>query len=238
MFPITEKTTLVAYYGDKPKVLTDYLLRIRECIAPLDRTNRIDFYAIDQIHATLCGLESSTEENLTYQHNYFMHHGVKMPVRPNLLTSLLRKHLPMQMQFGGFSAVFRQITSQEQPLHQRSFSYNIKTGKFILCGWPHISGDFRNVPLLRLRIALEEECHFSHKYKEDNDLFMVLGSIRMQAGSLDQQTLTWVNGIVEKVRKMMSSQKMNLPLGLDDLTIVDYQSPELPPETSKRKSLE
>jgi hypothetical protein len=111
--------------------------------------------------------------------NTWMESGNREVMEFTPLLKIIKKHFPIKIRFGGFEKSFKHFDSFGKKPYERSFQIQWKTNKLTLIGWPHANGDFiAKRPLEELREDISTHCNILHKYKYDNDLFMVIGEIK------------------------------------------------------------
>jgi hypothetical protein len=235
-----KQLSLVACYGTKSAafggLLADCIDLIRQsALSPLFRP-----YAIEQMHMTIVGMERVPELAGLVNANIHSRRGDCIPMNFNALQATLMGHLPLTVRFGGFGSNDVSILSAGRPLFERSFQVQWPTRRCTLIGWPHRHSDFSGRGLNRLRDALESECGLGHKYPDDNDVFLVLGSLAPPetAPASEMRKLRLAAARAEaRIRARLASQPVDLELTLDDLRIVAYEDARLPFETTASVSL-
>jgi hypothetical protein len=85
--------------------------------------------------------------------------------------------------------------------------------------------------LEELRADLAQSCRLEHKYDRDNDLYLVLGTLR-------RPPTADVAGAVEtELREELRRHPIDVSLDLADLSVVRYEDPRLDPATTRSHSL-
>lgn len=237
-----KQLTLAAFYGSKPPILSEL---IESMNAEVENTALAGFftpYPIRQIHATLTGLEKITGASENYNANYWNRAGERRVMDFSCLLETLSESLPMQARIGGFSESYDGFRSLGEIPYRRAFSVDWNSGKLNLIGWP-FAGPFDDFDFSRqrllwaLRSRWASRCHIRHKYHEqqDNDLYMVLGSLNLPAG-LDQAALDALQKEGRKlewiIRDFLHHNPANLSLSPDTLFLVQYEEEALPPLSS------
>ena len=131
---MTTQVTLIALYGDKGQ---DFAAAISECRDLVSKTFGTAFapYDIDQIHATIVGLER--HRGPAYNANFSRHRrrdAVVMDFDGFLAYLRGCGHIPFDVQLGGFDDRTYPFTSRETTPYERSFS--VQGDKVVLMGWP------------------------------------------------------------------------------------------------------
>ncbi len=236
-----EQHTLVAFYGKKPEGLANLVHFIWEKILQSSLKDFFIPYVMDQIHATLVGMEKIPGFSQAYNLNIWEKKGTQKQMNISGLEDTLVSFFPAKIQFGGFQEEDAQVKSFGQPLFDRSFHIDWQSGRVVLIGWPiDVDGQVATT-LLRLREALFQNHRILHKYEGDNDCYLVLGSLT----KLDQlDTLAISNykseqQVLEKdIRAYMSGCPHQIRLELNDLSVVKYTDSTLPLSSSKSYTLE
>jgi hypothetical protein len=220
--------TLVAYLYNKPEALSDY---IRKCNGLINNFGLADYYeplALNQIHATIIGLEMVFADGTMYNRNYFEKHNLRKSIDLMGMQEVFESNFPMSIIFGGFYPEYTPFLSVGKSPYERSFTADIKSQKVVMMGWPHVANNFNVKTILNLRNRIEEHCYIAHKYKEDNDLYMVLGTLN--SNSIDSKE---VNELNYSVRQYMAQNPLDLSLTIDDIYLVRYSDIHFPEETTE-----
>ena len=222
-----KQVTLVSLYGQKTESLTDLILMCSDIIlrSPLARV--FEPYHIHQIHATIIGMEKMPEYAEYYNARIGAETGDKVVMDFSQLQAISRRHLPITVQFGGFTESFSEFTSFGRPPFERSFQIQWETGKFIMIGWPYKDGDFTSHRLLQeLRDEIDHRCHIRHKYRGDNDLFMVLGELVIPDTITDDERarLMDISAVVEtEVRSQLVDNQIDVTMDIDAVSVAQYE---------------
>ena len=192
------RSTVVAWYETLPEALALLVERVQ---ADAGRLLGDTFTPRDhtQVHATLIGLERAAA-----------------PFDPVPLTAHLRAALspPWTIRFGGFSPDDLRLRSRGLSLNERMFG--VCGGKVVLIGWPVVDGDpRRTLAELRLRCA---DFGVTHGYGDDPDVYLVLGEV---AGAPEAN-------VASVVRRELAATPVDVPLSVDDLSLVTYDDTTLP----------
>ena len=228
--------TLVALYGPKPQALVDLFSAVQAEIRN-QLGDAFTPYAMDQIHATLVGLEGTRTGEGVLNNNLV---NTERTPRSMDLEGLFRflfdtPLLPLTIRIGGFSQFAAYpFTSRGQHPYVRSFS--LRREEAVVIGWP--AGE-HNYPVsldrLRRRCA---DYNVLHKYHQcagdiDNDLFLVLGHLRRDCISSEEHT-----AVEYRVREMLSSrQPLDFTIDAQTLSVVAYEDRTLPTASSFRYPL-
>ena len=200
------RTTIVAWYGDKPPGLAGLIARLqRACGAGL--TPR----PVADVHATIIGLEAAA--------------GDADGVRQHLAAAFAGE--PLEIQFGGFAEADRRLLSWGRPLHERSLG--LRGEHLVLAGWP-----VTPAPAPRLA-EIRRECErfgFRHKYHRgpgdlDADAYLVLGEFVAPPPA----------GFVERLRRDHLADALRVPLGVGDVSLVEYTDARLPAATTTARPI-
>ena len=232
--------TLVSLYGHKPSELIRLL---QGCIRIIDSSKlRPVFkpYNINQIHGTLVGMEKLLGYTKHYNANTWVAAekksgvGIKTEMDFAKLRSVIKNHIPMTVQLGGFTPGFTQFDSLGLWPYERSFQVQWDSRRFTLIGWPHEDDNFTSKRILDdLRKELDQGCNVMHKYPKDNDFFMVLGEIV----GLDRLSTSEIENLKDEakilereVRDFLAAKKNTLQLRVeeDHVCIAQYQRETLP----------
>jgi len=231
-----KQLSLVACYGAKSAAYTALLSRCLESIrkSPLQPFFRP--YALEQIHATVVGMEYLDDDGALINANLLARTGERTVMRVDRLLPTLERHLPLSIRFGGFARGAAPFLSSGRTPYERSFQLQWSSRRATLIGWPHCGGGVvGNGALRALRDELEEICGMAHKYREDNDFFMVLGVLerpetptRAASAELEQ-----VDALLEaQLRDMLAAEPFELVIGLSDVRIVAYEDVALCPDST------
>lgn len=223
--------TLVAYYGDKPPLITKL---ISGAISELSRRLGHGFapYSLQQVHGTIIGLEGRRAGKHIINTNYAKIQDDLRSVDLKAVFQILKKKslLPFEVTMGGFiDGGPYSFTSRDAVPYMRAFS--IQGINTVAMGWPFMNGRYVK-SLDKLRRAFNS-VNILHKYhaspaSEDNDFFFVLGNL--VNGSVDQIQLLEAQG---HLRSHFASQEpVSVSISRDCLRVVAYIDEKLTPETS------
>lgn len=236
-----EQHTLVAFYGKKTEAFS---FMIQSVWREIQKSSLKEFfipYEMDQVHATICGMEQIPGFSLPFNLNIWEKTGSKKEMDFSGLPSTLESFLPLTIQFGGFPETFSTVKSFGQSLYQRSFRIDRVSGRVILIGWPVNSRGEPTETLLRLREQLHHRHQMLHKYQDDNDCYMVLGILK----GLDQATPEEIQyarsaqqDLEIKIRHHLSVHPQQPGLDWDDLSVVQYTDHTLPLSNSRPRPLD
>jgi hypothetical protein len=225
--------SLVSYYGDKPPALRDLILALQEQLSK-HLGSAFRPYAMEQVHATIMGMETEVENGAIYSKWYMENRGITVPVDLAGLTSYLQSRLPpIKIRIGGYQPEQDHgFISRGQHPYERSFSIQGSTA--VAMGWPVEPagvGLRYTTDLYALRTAFETY-HLCHKWNKDgyrdNDFFFVLGKIDQDLA--DQQH---VEAAAAAVRQLMAEREQIITLNADTLSLVAYVDTELPLHSSR-----
>lgn len=223
--------TLVAYYGDKPPLITKL---ISDAINKISRRLGQGFvpYSLQQVHGTIIGLEGRRAGKHIINTNYAKLQNERRSVDLKAAFQILKKKslLPIEVTMGGFiDGGPYSFTSRGAVPYMRSFS--VQGTNTVVMGWPYINGKYTK-SLDKLRRAFNA-VNILHKYhasptSEDNDFYFVLGNIVNE--KVDQIQLLEAQG---HLRSYFASLKpVSIPISCDCLRVVAYIDEILTPETS------
>jgi len=238
--------TLVALYGAKSAGFADLIKRCWAKVAAI-LGKQFSPYDMDQIHATIVGLEAlpgSQLHNLNFQR--YRKKALPMDLvgfRNYLLTGA---RIPFYVQIGGFLEREYPFTSRGQRPYDRSFS--IQGDKAVLLGWP-IRGqptpevpasmhaalqEARLYPSTLDEIRLSAQAHnILHSYHRapsniDNDLYLRIGLVDAQG--VDDMTR---QKLERDMRQFLSIERpLLIEVGLLDLCIASYEDDTLPADST------
>jgi hypothetical protein len=231
-----KQVTLVSLYGQKPEALARLIGRCSDIVLRSPLAGVFKPYDIDQIHCTITGMEKLTEYPDPYNARTWMDTGEKVVMDFSQLHPVLQWHLPITVQFGGFLESFNEFESFGRSPYERSFQIQWAAKRFIMIGWSHKNGDFTSHRLLqKLRDEIENRCHIRHKYREDNDLFMVLGEIVIPdlATEKELSQLMEISSVVEsEICNHLVNNKINVTIDMDSISIAQYEVETLSPAST------
>ncbi len=229
--------SLVAFYGTKPRQLVDYLLW---CLELLDTEVSVGFkpYEIDQIHATIIGLEGRYIAGRPTNENFLQLGAIRPMDLPGAIKFLHgAPEIPFQCRLGGFSPD-EEYGFQSFGRHPFERSFEIQeSGAVVIVGWPFVDGVVSRA-LFALRRDLTSH-NILHKYHmsgtiEDNDCYFVLGHLDLE--SSDPTDYASALGAIR--RKIATSQPTFLTIDRDCLSFVRYTDRSLPTSSSHRIPLQ
>jgi hypothetical protein len=233
--------TLVALYGRKPPTLARYIDQVLTMVAASEVGNHFRPYALEQIHATVVGLEripaqpGDGDSNL-FNLNEFAATGRRRTMNLACALRLARMLPPLTIRFGGFGPEDRRIESFGYSPHVRSFQLHLNQGRVTIIGWRHRNGDFAHAgELWALRRRFGAQCGMRPKYAEDSDFFMTLGALvdLPPADSETRSALAAAAATVEaRIRQQIADRSTDVVVSANDLAVVRYQTSDLAPETS------
>ena len=234
--------TLVALYGAKSVGFAELIARCQTKIATI-LGDRFSPYDLDQIHATIVGLEAlsgSPLRNLNFQR--YRKKSLLMDLAGFRKYLLMGGRIPFSVQIGGFLDREYPFTSRGQRPYSRSFS--IQGDKAVLVGWP-IRGQFvreappsmyaalqeaRLYPSTLDEIRLSAQTHnILHSYHRspsdiDNDFYLRIGLIHEQyVDDVTRQRLEQ-----EMCLFLSSEHPLLVEVGLSELFIASYEDDTLP----------
>lgn len=229
-----KQLSLVALYGAKPPGFED---RVRGCQGALRAGLPAGVFApylVGQVHATIAGLERLEGRAPPVNRNLWRKRRDETPMDFGPLREVVARHLPMSVRFGGFGPASRDFASRGATPYERSFEVQPARGTATLIGWPHRGGDFGSRALAALRADLARRCRIEHKYDDDNDLFLVLGTLSAGTARLAGA----IERIVRTVRDRLAAEPLELALTSDRIHVACYESESLDPATTTAYALD
>ena len=230
------QVTLVALYGHKPPQFARYLNTINQLIqrSPLGPSFRP--YALEQIHATIVGLERTATQGAFENANRLAAASERATMDFERALHLARTFPPLTVRFGGFEPDARPFLSQGRQPYVRSFQVNCQQGKVIIIGWHHQGGDFNvHHDLWVLRRRFGEEANVWPKYAEDSDLFITLGELTA-ASPTDptgaRSDAAAIEALEATVRRQLVKHPVDVRITPAALSFVRYLEPTLASLTS------
>ena len=215
--------TLVAYWGiDKPAPFAA-LLRELQSLAETYFEDAFDAYTIDQMHATLLGLESVAvgERDLVVSQHALDQCEPEAPPQPVApLDEVWRVHRqllierPMTLLFGG----------NESPNRYRA-AFQVGRTSVIVVGWPlAVDGSGFDDALWQYRAQIGERTGYVHKYarEKDNDFYVVLGRFKPRPKDMI------VKKLLKAGRELVEQREVLVELPVSATSLVEYENRRLP----------
>lgn len=208
------RSSIVAYYDAMPAALGEVIRRVQGRAAEFlgaGFTPR----PMAEVHATVIGLESSGDRRFDVG-----------PLAGHLVRELADN--PLEIRFGGFATDSGQLTSRDAPLHDRTFL--VRGGNVVLVGWPVLGGAASPV-LADIRRGCEPfgVVHRYHRQPgaSDPDVYLVVG--RAATGETE--------ALEAAVRRELGGAGVRVPMGPDDLGLVEYAETTLPLASTRLRPL-
>jgi hypothetical protein len=229
--------SLVAFYGTKPSQLVDYLLWCQELLCA-EVSVGFKPYEIDQIHATIVGIEGRYVAGQPANEN-FLQLGLIRPMNlPGAIKFLHHaSEIPFQCRLGGFRRG-QEYGFRSFGRHPFERSFEIQdSGTVLVLGWPFV-GETVSKALFTLRQRLKS-FNILHKYhmtqtEEDNDCYFVLGKV-----DIDSVNPSGYESASRTIRgKIAASKPTLLTIDRDCLSFVCYTDRRLPTSSSVRIPLQ
>lgn len=219
--------SLVSLYGQKPLMLQNFLeTRLEQLVSIFGSV--FSPYSMDQIHATICGLEHIMLNGLFVNLNFYTLRNEKRIMHMAELLQHLRSSeiLPIDVRIGGYkSADNYGFTSNGKHPYERSFLIN--DDKVVMMGWPVRNG-IPAYDLANFRKSFEKYnvLHKWHKTSNDldNDFYFVLGKI--DPGMLRNDEIRTKEHCVRNT--LSTSAPFDIRIDMGTLSIVSYKKPDLP----------
>lgn len=218
--------TLVAFWGPKPPA---FAARLRALQGTIARSLGARFrpYALEQVHATLVGLNRTGAGGLRNA-CFARERGEtrRMDVAALRARVLAGPELPLTVRFGGYREDERPFASRGRTPYERSFSF--QGTKAVLIGWPSADRE-GGVPLAidALRRAAQEAgvLHTYHRAPDDvdNDVYLRLGLVD---APLEPDVARPLEELVR--RELAAAPPLKVPLAADDLLLAAYDDETLP----------
>lgn len=231
-----KQLTLVSFYGQKQEPLARL---IRDCTTMIQNSPLVRIfrpYYPDQVHGTIVGMEKLESEAELFNKNAWLVSGAKKVMDFYRLQPTLQEHLPMTVQFGGFSPAFNRFRSSGLPPYQRAFQVQWQAGRFTIIGWPHSNGEFASRQLLNeLRKDLYAHCNIKHKWGADNDLYMVLGetaNTELLSGKELAEIKRALPALESAIRDYLAGHKTEVVMSMEDIYVVQYEAESLEPNST------
>ena len=245
------QVTAVALYGQKPSGLRDLINEYQDLIETETKTQSgLSFkpYDLDQVHATVVGLERCIGSALLNL-NFMKWRGRPQQMNFEGLLTYFRScaPLPFEVQIGGFQNREYPFTSRGQKPYERSFS--VQGDKAVVMGWPLCGDPAASLPVSAsawvvesrryptVLDALRRHCqHFGilHGYHRqftdfDNDFYFRIGIFSPSA--IPQG---FAQQLQSKVQQHMGNRQPEVfQVTLADIFAVSYDDETLPLRASK-----
>ena len=217
--------TLVSHYGPKPPEFARLITDLQEALSR-QAGGVFQPYALEQVHATLIGLEGRRIGDKVRGENFWRLRGEEHWIDfESLLACLRAPSFPaFTVQVGGFQpGLSYGFTSQGQHPHARSFSLQKEIA--VAMGWPRSGGTFPPVlDSLRRHFQAFGALHKWHHRPEaeDNDWFFVLGRVRTEVSAAIRSEVEM------SLRQLLASREPCLiSVSPQSLRFVAYSDPQL-----------
>lgn len=226
--------TLVAYYGTKPDPLKQ-IIRLLQTALGSGLGPGFFPYAVDQVHATIVGLEGWRDGAEVFNSNTAQAASRHSAMNLHGLFQFMQGMPPLHIQIGGYSPSSNYpFTSRGLHPYLRSFSLNGTLA--VMMGWPAADSAYpMTLDALRRR---GRQYGILHKYHwnetdVDNDLFLVLG--RVERKFVSEEKAETMQGAL---RQLLADQEpLDLEIRSEDISVVAYMDTQLPTASSVRYSL-
>jgi hypothetical protein len=226
--------TLVAFHGSKPEPLAE-LINLLHSALDSQLGSAFIGYTIDQVHATIIGLQGRRVRPEILKTNAVDVNNVSSAINLEGLFLFLQEIPPLHIQMGGYSSL-NTYPFTSRGLHPYIRSFAINDTLAVSMGWP-VAGDLYPMTLDSLRRDCKQ-FNALHKYHRkiddiDNDFFIVLGHVDPESVSKEKAA-----SVQSALRQLLAEQEpLDLVVQPDDLSVVAYIDSELPIATSVRYSL-
>lgn len=225
--------SLVSLYESKPVNLERLIVRLQDIL--FDQFNEaFSPYQIEHVHATIIGMETISIKEQLYSKWCIENEGLAKPIHTELLCDFFRDKIDsFSIKIGGYQPdVDYGFRSRDAIPYERSFS--IQSNRAVINGWPIVQVGgliHHSAALVNLRNQFRS-FNLCHKWNingyQDNDLFLVLG--KMDQKTVDPESL---RSSCAHIRKYLASNETCFMIGHDSLSLVEYENPELPIETTR-----
>lgn len=226
--------SLVSFYVKKPPQLVDLINDLQNQLSSCLKTHFFP-YRMAQVHGTIIGLECFKSEQGLMSRWFKENQQVNKMIDCHAFSQFLASQLfePFELKVGGWDVEQNyHFTSNEQHPFLRSFS--IQGEIAVAMGWP-VENQLCHPALYQIRRKFEQ-VNFLHKWHradyQDNDFFFVLGRInktRISSIALDQ--------VLHEMRTYLSKNETRFTIAQENLSIVVYDDPQLPLESTQALSL-
>jgi hypothetical protein len=232
--PVGRNLTLVAFFDSKPDSLVQ-LVDMLQTGLRLGLGSAFSAYTVEQVHATIVGLEGWRIGAQVFNANMVQINGKLSTMDLRGLFRYMQEITPFQIRIGGFAAQ-KTYPFASRGLHPYIRSTAINGSLAVVMGWP-VAGEAYPMTLDSLR----RECaHYNvlHKYHQkeddiDNDFFLVLGQVARGSISDDK-----VEHVQDSLRQhLANAEPLDLVIQPEDLAVVTYTDARLPAAGSVRYSL-
>jgi hypothetical protein len=243
-----KQATLVSLYDKKPD---DLLTLIQESQTIISEMLGVHFaaYNIEQIHATIVGLERREDKPSQYYNRNFWRlrqHNAVMDLKGFLNFLRLYNHFPLKIQIAGFQNRQYSFTSRCETPYKRSFT--IQGENVVIMGWPihiksqRIAFSFTNELFSETQLypktldnlrRTAQDFNILHAYHReptavDNDFYFRIGMLRDPAAL----RIDVVNDVSHRVREYLSRRSpVVVEIRHSDLYVVTYRDERLPKGT-------
>lgn len=222
-----EQATLVAFYSidSKPTILRNLILECQKIIESSNNDIYKNKYSLDQIHATIIGLEEITYDlNKRINKNFLKIRNEKKQMDvDNFIGYLLQSNIfPFKIQIGGFEN--RDYSFQCQGSRPYIQSFSIKNEIAVLKGWPVLlrkngKKEYPNI-LNKLRTKAQKfgilHAYHSTPIAIDNDFYFRIGIINIDK-------MKNIAKIENEIRLLLSQKDpIIIDVNIENLFIVKY----------------
>ncbi len=236
-----QKYTLVAFYGKKSQAFSRLIKTIQSKVFESDLGDSFQPYSVEQIHATLMGLETMEWEGEVVNLNIWEELGLPQKMNfHNVVANVSRAVGGLSVGFGGINIASDQQTLVTHGQPKRTFGIDPDRGKVVLNGWPVVvepAGHVLSDAIWNLRLTLFEQHQMRHRYHRfrDNDVFMVLGNLKTPVeGRRMEEFVQKCSEVQEKVRLMLDrSETLFEKLSPDVVQVIGYTDDALPFDSTR-----
>jgi hypothetical protein len=227
---------LVAFFGPKPEPLRR-LVEFLQSALYSELGPAFSPYAMEQVHATIIGLEGRRFGAETFNLNTVQALDEAFPMDLPGLFQFMLELPPFRIRIGGFTAGDGTYPFSSRGLHPYIRSFMLKDSLAVMIGWP-VAG--KSYPMTL--DALCRECRrynvldkYHQKVDEiDNDFFLVLGRVDRNAVSSGK-----VEYVQDILRQLLARQApLDVLVRPVRLSVVSYNDAQLPILSSTRYSLD
>lgn len=232
-----KQVTLVTLYGQKRKQFKELINSIWKEIESSELRRIFKPYDMSQIHATITGMEKLIGFDQLYNANIWDQDEEKVEMNFSSFFETTAGFFPMNVQVGGFDERFREFISMGDTPHNRSFKFYWDSKKVVLIGWSMDNGKgIADHKPENFRQALNDRHNIRSKMEKDNDLYMVIGELINLELFTDEELDQLKNAadhLEKKVRHLLANQPIKIPITLDEVQLIQYQTTSLELKTSE-----
>ncbi len=226
--------TLVAYYGSKPDPLAR-LVQLLQSALDSELGSAFSAYALEQVHATIVGLEGWRIGTEVYHSNAAQAFGCVHAMHLPGLFQFVQGGPAFCIRIGGFVADGLYPFSS-RGLHPLTRSFALRDSLAVIMGWP-VAGTSYPMTLDSLRRGCRRY-NVLHKYHQkeneiDNDFYLVVG--RVDRNAMSSEKIEYTQDFIRHL--LAETEPLELLVGPENLSVVAYTDSHLPVSSSLKYSL-